>query len=126
MEGTTARSPRIESARWGQVQLDDGSSHKDAKLYPGGSREWDWSETGTRHSPGVQAADVRELLDQNAEVIVLATGMHERLQVGPETRQLLDEQGVDVHVEPTMAAVERYNRLVDDGRAVGALIHSTC
>lgn len=126
MADSATRSPRIQSARWGRIQLDDGSSYKDAKLYPGGAREWDWNETGTRHSPGVQAADVQELLDHGAEVVVLATGVYERLQVCPETRQRLDQQGVDVHVEQTEAAVERYNQLVEDGRAVGALIHSTC
>ena len=29
-----------------------------AKLYPGGARAWDWRETGTRHRPGIQPADI--------------------------------------------------------------------
>ena len=32
-------------------------SGKDFKLYPGGGREWDWNETGTRHVPGIQPGD---------------------------------------------------------------------
>lgn len=120
------QSPRIEHISWGDVQLDDGSSYKDAKLFPGGSRAWDWTETGTRHLPGIQPADVGELLDHGADVVVLSKGVHERLQVCPETLQTLDEHGVDVLAEQTEIAVERYNRLVDKGRAVGALIHSTC
>lgn len=119
-------APRIAQCSWGQIRLDDGSTYKDAKLYPGGAREWDWNETGTRHSPGVQAADVQELLDHGAEVVVLAKGVYERLQVCAGTLRTLDEQDIDVHIEQTEAAVDRYNQLVDDGRAVGALIHSTC
>lgn len=126
MEDTAHRAPRIERASWGHIQLDDGSVYKDAKLFPDGSRTWDWNETGTRHAPGIQPADVRELIDRGAEVVVLSKGVYERLQVRLETLQLLDEQGVDVHVEQTEAAVERYNRLVEAGRSVGALIHSTC
>ena len=32
---------------------------KDFKLYPGGGRKWDWTETGTQHQPGIQPADVK-------------------------------------------------------------------
>lgn len=80
----------------------------------------------TRHAPGVQSADVQELIDHGVEVVVLSVGVYERLQVRPETLQALHDHGIDVFVEQTEAAVDRYNQLVDEGRAVGALIHSTC
>ena len=54
---------------------------KDFSLYPGGGREWDWSETGTQHVPGIQPADVEELLEQGATVIVLSRGMQLRLRM---------------------------------------------
>ena len=126
MKDILQRSPRIECLTWGRIRLDDGSAYKDAKLFPGGSRAWDWNETGTRHSPGIQPADAQELLDHGVQVVVLGNGVYERLQVQTDTLQMLEDHGVEVHVEQTEAAVERYNRLVDEGRAVGALIHSTC
>lgn len=98
---------------------------KDVKLYPGGAREWDWQETGTRHVPGVQMADVQELLDHGARVIVLSKGFHDRLQVKSETLQMLEDQGVQVLVYETGAAAEKYNEFAEE-KAVGALIHSTC
>lgn len=99
---------------------------KDAKLYPGGAREWDWRETGTSHDPGIQPADVEELLDHGARVVVLARGMDERLQVQDETLQMLADAGVEVHVHPTEKAVETYNELRSRGVPVGGLFHSTC
>jgi hypothetical protein len=51
----------------------------DTRRYPGGGREWDWSETGTRHQPGIQPADVEELLTHGATVVVLSQGMDEQL-----------------------------------------------
>jgi hypothetical protein len=84
-----ARSPRITHLSWGRVEVEGGRSYKDAKLFPGGSREWDWSETGTQHAPGIQPADVDELLEHGATVIVLSKGMDQRLQVDPGTLQML-------------------------------------
>jgi hypothetical protein len=120
------RSPRITSVAWGHVEVEGAATpYKDAKLFPGGSKPWNWTDTGTSHAPGIQPGDVRELLEQGATVVVLARGMYERLQVCPETIQLLRERKVEVHVLPTEEAVERYNRLAET-TPVGALIHSTC
>jgi len=41
--------------------------YKDAKLFPGGSCEWNWRETATEHVPGIQIADVQELLDRGRQ-----------------------------------------------------------
>jgi hypothetical protein len=59
----------------------------------GGSREWNWRETGTQHVPGIQPADVRELLDYGAKVVVLSRGMAECLRVPHETLDFLKERG---------------------------------
>jgi len=122
----TNTSPKIETCTWGTVEVEGEGSFKDSKLYPGGARGWDWNETGTSHQPGIQPADVRELIDNGAEVVVLSRGKNRRLQVMDETIDRLEEEGVEVDVLETDRAVERYNELADAGRAVGALIHSTC
>jgi len=121
-----SKSPRIANITWGRMEIEGKDrTIKDAKLYPGGVREWDWNETGTRHNPGIQPADVQELLDHGAEVIVLGKGFNQRLQVKPETLQMLEERDIPVHVLETEKAVRRYNELRQNS-AVGALIHSTC
>lgn len=126
MSERTDRSPRITHLSWGRLEVEDaGRRYKDAKLWPGGSRSWDWDETGTRHQPGVQPADVEELLEHGATTVVLSRGMNERLRVMDETLELLDARGVEAVVLQTEDAVERYNRLAAS-EPVGALIHSTC
>jgi hypothetical protein len=90
-----------------------------------GSREWDWSQTGTQHVPGIQPADVDELLEQGATVIVLSKGMDQRLQVDPGTLQTLHERGIPTHVLPTEEAARLYNELRET-ELVGGLFHSTC
>lgn len=126
MTGAAARrSPRITHLSWGEVTVEGLGTGKDVKLHPGGGRVWDWNETGTRHVPGIQPADVAELLDNGARVVVLSRGMQAMLQVAPQTRTLLDDHHVRVHIEDTPEAVELYNRLAETEQ-VGGLFHSTC
>ena len=99
--------------------------YKDAKLFPGGAREWNWRETGTKHSPGIQRADVEELLDHSAKIVVLSRGMKECLHVPRETLDFLEERKVAAHVLPTAEAVALYNELAEK-EPVGGLFHTTC
>ena len=99
--------------------------YKDAKLFPGGSREWNWRESGTEHSTGIQPADVQELLDRNAKIVVLSRGIKECLHVPRETLDFLKEREVAAHVLPTAEAVKLYNELAEK-EPVGGLFHTTC
>ena len=89
------RSPKITAIEWGRLEVEGLAPGKDFKLYPGGGREWDWSETGLRHSPGIQPADVEELLANGATTVVLSRGMWLQLQVGPDTLRFLEDQTVE-------------------------------
>lgn len=126
MGGATGASPRIERLSWGKMRIAGLGAGKDFKLWPGGGRQWDWRETDMHHRPGIQPADVRELLEHGSETIVLSRGMLLRLQTCPETLELLQRRRVTVHVEETRAAADRYNELVEAGTPVGGLFHSTC
>lgn len=116
---------QITHLSWGRLDA-DGQTFKDARLGPNGASEWDWSETGTRHQPGIQRADVEDLVEQGVDVVVLSQGVHERLGVHHETIPYLESVGVEVVVLQTEAAAERYNELVKEGRRVGGLFHTTC
>ena len=119
-----ARSPRVTELAWGRLEV-EGSTFKDAKLFPGGARAWDWNETGTRHEPGIQPADVEELLERGTTAVVLSKGFYGRLGVTPEALRMLEDRGVAAHVRQTEEAIELYNELRETQK-VGALIHSTC
>lgn len=119
------KSPRIARLSWSHIEVEAHPLFKDAKVFPGGAREWDWRETGTRHEPGIQPADVQELVEHGAKTIVLSKGIWERLQVCPETLEVLANNGVEVEVLQTEAAVKRFNELRETV-PVGGLFHSTC
>lgn len=120
-----ARSPKVHGLHWGSVETEAGR-FRDAKLWPGGGRGWDWGETGTAHQPGVQPADVTELLTHGANRVIVGCGQHRRLAVMEETRDAVESAGADLEIYESGEAVERFNAAVENGEPVGALIHSTC
>jgi len=119
------RSPSILAVSWGRMEVEGIGAGKDFKLYPGGGREWDWNETGTRHEPGIQPADIEELLAHGATAVVLSLGMNRRLQVDPRTLDYLAERSIAAHVAETREAVKIYNDLAGSVPVAG-LFHTTC
>lgn len=122
------KSPKITDDAWGSITVqfkNETSEFKDVKLYPGGVRGWDWAETGTSHNPGIQVADVEELIDNGSEMIILSCGRHNRLQVKEETKEWLQHRNISFKVLETGQAIDAYNEARND-TLVGALIHTTC
>ena len=115
MQNESPKSPRIDEVSWGHMQVAGLGRGKDFKLWPGGGRAWDWNETGTRHEPGIQPADIEELLEHGSRTIVLTRGMLLRLSTCRETLELLEAKGIEVHVAETREAVKIYNGFVTRG-----------
>lgn len=119
----------ITHLSWGRIEVNiDGETRqfKDCKIWPGGAREWNWHETGTQHDLGIQPADIEEIVEKGAEVLILARGQWGRLRVRPETEAYLRARRVAYHVAETPQAVAQFNDLARQGRRVGGVFHSTC
>jgi len=99
---------------------------KDCKVWPEGAKEWDWSITGTHHRPGIQPTDIEEILEQDVEVMILTRGIELMLHTCPETEHLLRSKGIEYHIEETNQAVALFNQLMQQGKRVGGIFHSTC
>ncbi|XP_020363576.1 mth938 domain-containing protein isoform X2 [Oncorhynchus kisutch] len=114
-------SPEIASLSWGHMKVKGcSSSYKDCKVWPGGSRAWDWRETGT------DPADLEEVLQKGVATLVIGRGMSEALQVPPSTVDFVRQRGVELIVLQTEKAITEYNNLVGQGAKVGGIFHSTC
>ncbi|KAA3678058.1 uncharacterized protein DEA37_0005689 [Paragonimus westermani] len=137
--GMTQVSPLITEMSWGSISVqnvtEDGkistdheSTYRDAKLWPGGSRAWDWRETGTGHRPGVQPTDVDELISHEPDTIILSRGVLYVLQVPQSTQDYIRRSlpGVELIVENSKSAHQTYNAKAKQGKKVAALIHTTC
>ena len=77
----------ITDLSWGNMEVSIAGEKlhfKDCKVWPGGARAWDWGETGTHHSPGIQLVDIEEVLEKGAETIILTRGQFGRLDISPQ------------------------------------------
>jgi hypothetical protein len=122
-------SPTITHISWGRVEVDVGGqtlSFKDCKIWPGGAAAWDWTQTGTHHTPGIQPADLDEILAHDPDVVILSRGMQRRLQTADETKRLLQARNIPYEILETNEAAERFNTLAEDGQRAAVLLHSTC
>jgi hypothetical protein len=119
-------SPRILATGWGKMEIEGIGSGKDFKLWPGGGRAWDWGETGTDHSAGIQTGDVDELVENGCTIIILTRGVFSRLKVPSEVISYLESRGIEPVVTDTKRGVSVYNDYVQKNIPVGGLFHSTC
>ena len=119
----------ITNLSWGHIEVSIGDkvlSFKDCKIWPGGARAWDWEETGTNHSAGIQPADIEEVLAHGVEVMILGRGVFGRLGVCAETEKLLKARGIVCYSEKTENAVALFNDFARQGKRVGGVFHATC
>ena len=99
----TELSPRVVDHGWGYLEISGLGRLRDAKLWPGGGRAWDWGETGTDRSregrarapPSVRHDTARRLVETAGWPAVAAWLGHERLDT------------VRVYSQPNEAALER-------------------
>lgn len=78
------------------MEVEGISPGKDFVLYPGGGHAWDWAVHGTRHAPGIQPGDVRELLGRGVGAVVLGLGgrlLRVRLRLRGVVRVTVSERG---------------------------------
>ncbi|KAG9473210.1 hypothetical protein GDO78_022388 [Eleutherodactylus coqui] len=61
-------SPEISKIAWGSMKV-AGQAYKDCKVWPGGSRTWDWRETGT----DVPTSTLDYIRSQGIDVLVFQT-----------------------------------------------------
>ena len=119
-------SPRIQHISWGKMKVEGIGEGKDFKLWPGGGCEWDWRESNTHHNPGIQSIEIEELIRKGAEVLILSQGMLSMLRTSEAALNAAKKSNIQYFIEPTKNAVNRYNKLIEQGVAVGGLFHSTC
>ena len=111
----------IEHYSFGQITIDGQTYTSDLIIYPGRVDTSWWRKEG--HN--LQVEDLKEVLIERPDVLIIGTGAFGVLSVPKETTTQLESKGIKVHAMRTGKAVDLFNEL-QKGATVIAALHLTC
>jgi hypothetical protein len=118
---------KIEKVSWGKVKINNQVYHQ--ALIIGNKvleRDKDKLQTlfGTTHEIGDW--EQKELLSNDPDVILIASGWSGLLKVDEEFKKKVEDTGIELRVVLTPKVAKEYNYLIIEGRKINCLIHTTC
>jgi len=112
----------IDSYKFGEIVIDGVSYNSDLIILEGTVESGWWRKQG--HS--LAAEDLVSVIASRPSVLVAGCGASGLMQVPEQTRQLLQENGIELEALDTQKAVQRFNELAQAGADVAAAMHLTC
>ena len=118
---------KINKVSWAKVKI-DGKDYWQVLLIGEKivSREVERvkEEYGTDHV--VADWEQKLLLSGNPEAILIASGWSGILKVNEKFQNQIVKSGIELRVVLTPRVAKEYNQLIEEGKRVNALIHTTC
>lgn len=111
----------IDHYSFGKMTINGRTYTADVIIYPDRTDSSWWRQEGHY----LQKADLREILRERPDILVIGTGKHGVMKVSEDALSLLQEAGIEVFIEKTDAAAELFNSQPEEKKVVGAF-HLTC
>jgi len=112
----------IDSYNFGDIVIDRRRYVNDVIIFPNRVKSGWWRKKG--HNLCLE--DLKEILQENPEVLIVGTGYFGMMKVPSEVKKSLESMGIELIVQNTREACKTYNRLLQSGRKVVAALHLTC
>jgi len=113
---------QIDSYQFGKIVI-GGISYSSDIIILGGSVQADWWRK-EGHSLAVE--DLESVIVAGPSVLIVGCGASELMKVPDQTRQVLQENNIQLEAVDTRKAVQRFNELSQAGEDVAAAMHLTC
>lgn len=113
---------KIQSYRFGYIEIDGKPYHNDIKLVGKGVVPNWWRTKGHL----VELKDVKDLLNADAEICVFGTGAYGSMRVSEDVKSEFRTRGINVLIEKTESACDTYNKLFLDGKRLVGGFHLSC
>lgn len=112
----------IDSYGFGRIVIDGRRYTNDVLILPNQIMDNWWRKEGHR----LQIADLKEVLEEEPEALIVGTGRWGLMKVPPETRNHVESKGIELIAQSTEEACETYNHLKQSGKKVVAALHLSC
>lgn len=106
----------IDSYSFGRIIIDGKTYTSDIILYPDRVDDSWWRKSGHL----LQKEDLRDITQDNPEVLIVGTGAYGLMKVLDETKQFLESKGIELRAEETEEACKTYNELKEKRKVVAA------
>jgi len=113
---------RVNDYKFGEIVVEGKVYSKDLILLPGRIVENWWRREGHE----LCLDDLKEVLKEDIEVLVVGTGYYGFMKILPEVERELKKQNIRLIACPTGEAYKVYNDLVENGKRVAGAFHLTC
>ena len=114
--------PRVEKYSFGEIVIDEKTYTRDLIITPSKIMP-NWRR---REGHELCLDDIKEVLEEDIEVLVIGAGYSGLMRVLPEVYEAAEKKGIRVITEKSAEACKIYNRLLSEGRRVALAIHLTC
>ena len=111
----------IDSYHFGQIVIDGRKYSSDVIIFPNRVQDA-WRR---KKSHELTLEDIKDIMAENPEVLIVGTGASGLMRVLPEVEQETETRNIKLIAKPTGEACDIYNQLSDIQRVVAAL-HLTC
>jgi hypothetical protein len=111
----------IDSYGFGQIVINGKTYTSDVIIYPNKVDSSWWRKEG--HELGIE--DLKDVLEQNPDMIIVGTGYSGIMKVLPETKKLIESKKIKLVIEDTRRAWQSYNEFSKKQKVI-AMLHLTC
>ena len=112
----------IESSTFGSIKINGKTYTTDVLIYPDGRVADGWWR---QHGHRLSLEDLEDLLAAEPDIIVIGAGVYGRMQPEPGLEKALQHRGVELVMDATGQAVDRFNALRSRQRTAAGF-HLTC
>lgn len=112
---------QINHYSFGRIVIDNISYDADLIIFPDRVRTHWWRKEGHKLHP----EDIQEIIEARPKVLVVGQGAVGEMKILPQTRELIESQGIKLLSGNTEEACQLYNQLPNKEEAIAAF-HLTC
>jgi len=113
---------QISEYKFGSIAIDDKTYTSDVIIAPDKVIDSWWRKQG--HNLDID--DLADIIATRPDMLIIGTGYFGRMQVPDETKQYLQQQGIEFRQAKTSDAVRELNRLQKEYARIVAALHLTC
>ncbi len=112
----------IDSYQFGKIVI-DGTAYSSDIIILGDSVQSNWWR---KQGHSLSAEDLKTVIAAKPSVLVVGCGASGLMKVPDQTRQVLQENDIQLQALDTDNAIQRFNELSQAGENVAAALHLTC